>query len=387
MLHVGIDAPVADFGDVDAVNPTMQLGTRDLHFERISFVPPDVRDSTKYFQTKRQMIISRNHVTTWICFIALISCVGCASVPSAAPASLPPTSAQAGATTIVAVAAPSAPGMTLPKFLGLDLVVGGVRCVGQRVRNQLGSRFPGLESKPAIKSITDPANLGPDASPAEKAAAEAKMEDDKAPQKAKAIRYLASRGCGECYPDTENALMAAMDDCSEDIRYEAVRGLRGASGDACNCCRENSCCSPKLLKKLYDIAYERDDSGCFLESSARVRRNARLVICACGGVPSMESSNAPFEGPSSSDAAPTPAGKTALAAETNAEQAIANASDKGDADEGDADEGSDDNPVAVVGLVTELGSSDNQSAATAGFLLPDDFDPTLESDDDSVRRE
>ena len=115
----------------------------------------------------------------------------------------------------------------------------------------------------------------------------------------------------------------------------------------------------------------------------------------------MESQDAPFEGPSSSDAAPTPAGELASASasetnatETNAEQAIANASeadegeaDDGDAIKGDADKGDDDNPVAVVGLVTELGSSSNPSAATAGFLLPEDFDWTLESDDDSVRRE
>ena len=93
----------------------------------------------------------------------------------------------------------------------------------------------------------------------------------------------------------------------------------------------------------------------------------------------MESQNAPFEGPTSIDAVPTPAGEIASAAETNAREVIANASD--------ADEDSDENPVAVVGLVTEMGSSGNQSATTAGFLLPETFDLTLESDDDSVRRE
>ena len=69
------------------------------------------------------------------------------------------------------LAAPAAPGMTLPKFLGLDVLFGGARMLGQRVRNRLGTRFPGLESKPPLRSISDPANMGPDASPAEKAAA------------------------------------------------------------------------------------------------------------------------------------------------------------------------------------------------------------------------
>ncbi|PAY17620.1 hypothetical protein CKO51_20560 [Rhodopirellula sp. SM50] len=322
------------------------------------------------------MTYSRNRFSIGICFIALISCAGCASVPPAAPAPAPPTSAQAGATTIVAVAPPAAaPGMTLPQFLGLDVVFGGIRTVGQRVRNRLGTRFPGLEAKPPIKSITDPSNLGPDASPAEKAAAEAKMEEDKAPQKAKAINYLASRGCGECYPDTEIAMLAALEDCSEEIRYAAVRGLRSASGDACKSCRENSCCSPKLLKKLYEIAFG-EVNGCHIESSSRVRRNARLVICACGGVPPMDDGQAPMEGPTSPGAAPTLAGDI-----TPAVAATPLPSDSS----GDAT--AIENPVAVVGHTTDADSETDASTATAGFLLPESFDPTLESDDDSVRRE
>lgn len=335
---------------------------------------------------------------TLMLIAAMVSCVGCASVPTGATLPTPPTSAQAGATTIVAIAAPSAPGMTLPKFLGLDLLVGGVRRVGQGVRNRLGSRFPGLESKPAMKSISDPANMGPDASPAVKAAAEAKAEDDKAPQKAKAIRYLASRGCGECFPDTEDALIAAMDDCNESIRYEAVKGLRGSAGDACKCCRENSCCTEKLLKKLYEIAYEKDDSGCYKESSARVRRNARLVICACGGVISSETQFIPSEGPTSSAAEPIPAEPIAAPVDTSAKSADADApmTDSVKTDQiATQPDGSDDldgiNPIAVVGLLTERDSSPslnpNTEAMPTGFLLPDHFDLTTESDDDSVGRE
>ncbi|WP_143543842.1 hypothetical protein [Rhodopirellula sp. MGV] len=225
-----------------------------------------------------------------------LSTIGCATVPSAAPAPAP-ASAQAGGATIVAVAAPSPPPVTLPQFLGLDLVFGGAQKATLCVRNRLGSRFPGLEPKPPIKSITDPANMEPGASPAVQAAAKAKVEADKAPQKAKAIRYLASQGCGECYPDTEDALLAALEDCSEQIRYEVVRGLQSSVGGCCQSCKENSCCTPKLLKKLYQVAYDRDDAGCFVESSARIRRNARLVICKCGGVPSEMENGVPIEGP------------------------------------------------------------------------------------------
>ncbi|MEO1527933.1 MAG: hypothetical protein AAFX06_21075 [Planctomycetota bacterium] len=218
-------------------------------------------------------------------------------MPSAAPAVPPPASAQAGATTIVAVAPPAAPSVTLPQFLGLDLVYAGTVKVASGVRNRLATRFPVLEPKPPVRSLTDPANLSPEASPAVQAAAKAKAEDDTAPQKAKAIKYLASRGCGECFPETEDALIAALDDCNEAIRYGVVRGLQGSVGSCCQSCRTNSCCTPKLLKKLYEVAYERDDQGCFLESSARVRRNARLVICKCGGVPMGPQQVVPLEGP------------------------------------------------------------------------------------------
>lgn len=235
--------------------------------------------------------------------MSLLVC-GCAGLPAAPSTPPPPTSAQAGATTVVAVAAPSPPPISLPQFLGLDVAYGGVRVVGQRVRARLGTRFPALEPRAPVKSLTDPANTSETASPAVKAAAEAKAEQDEAPQKAKAIRYLATLGCGKCYPDTEDALLAALDDCNELIRYETVRGLRKSLGDPCNCCRENSCCSPRLTQKLYKLAYGKDDSGCFCESSARVRRNARLALSGCGGVQPEQMNAIPVEGPLHIDAIP-----------------------------------------------------------------------------------
>ncbi|MEM6473428.1 MAG: hypothetical protein AAF802_27970, partial [Planctomycetota bacterium] len=218
------------------------------------------------------------------CFSALLLTVGCAGLPAPPAAAPAPASAAAGGATIVAIAPPSPPAVTLPQFLGLDVAYGGITTLGQRVRNRLGTRFPGLEARPPVRSLTDPANSEETASPAVQAAAEAKAEQDAVPQKAKAIRFLATLGCGKCFPDTENALLAALDDCNELIRYETVRGLRKSLGSTCHSCREKSCCTPKLTQKLYQIGYGVDENGCHLESSARVRRNARLALCGCGGL-------------------------------------------------------------------------------------------------------
>ena len=68
--------------------------------------------------------------------------------------------------------------------------------------------------------------MSEDASPAVKAAAEAKAEEDQAPQKAKAIRYLASLGCGKCYPDTEEALLADSTDRYLTLRESFIQRRR-----------------------------------------------------------------------------------------------------------------------------------------------------------------
>jgi hypothetical protein len=71
-----------------------------------------------------------------------------------------------------------------------------------------------------VKPLADPANLNSD-NPAIKAAAEIKTEEDLAPQKIKAIRYLSTIACG-CYPQVRPALLAALDDCTEEVRYEGL---------------------------------------------------------------------------------------------------------------------------------------------------------------------
>lgn len=249
-------------------------------------------------------------------FIGVAVLTGCAAPPKTAPTTpTPPTTAQAGATTIVAVAPPAAPccpKQTLPGFLGINGLAKGLIGGIDRLRNRLGSRFPGLEARPPVLAITDPANTGPNAPPAVKAAAEIKAEEDAAPQKIKALRYLATVGCAGCYPGVEEGLLAALDDCTEAVRYEAVKAIRDTIGNPCKTCRSTACCSPKLRKRLDQIAHETDDKGCFKESSARIRRLARVALCDCGG-PTAEPAQTPVpaEGPAKEPTEAKPPAATA----------------------------------------------------------------------------
>ncbi|MFM7520233.1 MAG: HEAT repeat domain-containing protein [Planctomycetota bacterium] len=195
------------------------------------------------------------------------------------------------------------------------------------------------------------------ASPAIAAAAKAKAAKHEIPKKKKAIRYLAGIGCTPEHPEVMPALMAAMDDPDEQVRYEAVKavletaeicqsreqkkevrktkGFCGACADLkascekrvceaverlcgkappkehkhqlkkamhglfggecedpakedCPCAeRRGSCCGPEMRDKLMKLAYGRDDMGCFLEPSRRVRELAEQAFnacnaCACG---------------------------------------------------------------------------------------------------------
>jgi hypothetical protein len=245
----------------------------------------------------------------------LAAVIGCASTPTTEPAApVLPTSAQAGATTIVAVAPPAAeccPKMTLPEFLGITGLFKGIGGGLSRIRNRLGSRFPGLEARPPVLALTDPANLSEDSPPAVKAAAEAKAEEDAAEQKVKAIRYLATLGCTDCYPNVETALVEALDDCTESVRYEAVVAIRKLCGGPCSSCTANECCSEPIVKRLDEIVYKRDDQDCYKEPSPRVRRVARLALACCGGPPVP--TELPAEGPREEQLPTPPADRGSVA--------------------------------------------------------------------------
>ena len=128
----------------------------------------------------------------------------------------PPTAADAAG----AAAAP--PPATLWNFLGIPQ---GTHKIRDALTNQNGNN-PQRERLPALKQIANPANLN-SPNPAIKAAAKIKAEADLAPQKIKAIKYLATVccGCAKNKDDVKDALLDALDDCTEDVRYEAAMAL------------------------------------------------------------------------------------------------------------------------------------------------------------------
>lgn len=250
-------------------------------------------------------------------------CAGCAGGPggaaggAAAPAAAPTSAEGAGGTTLVAIAPPAAPGMTLPKFLGLDAVGAHLCAVGERACDKFTDMFPSL------KPIPSPEELGPDADPGSQAAAEIKADEEAAADKAAALQYLADVGCG-CYPGVEEAFLSALDDCNELVRFTAARELRNMAGKNCGNCRTGQCCSPALQQKLARLGFETDDEACPFEPSPRVRRMARLALAGCGGgglIASEAQIGPPTEGPSR-EALPTPApdepgGAAAVMADTS----------------------------------------------------------------------
>jgi hypothetical protein len=172
-----------------------------------------------------------------------------------------------------------APPVTLWQFLGIPQ---GVKKLQGATRNRRGNR-PNREPKPPMRAIADPRNLeSPDASI--KKAAEVKTLEDLKMQKIKAVKYLASIGCG-CY-DADGgvtaALVASMQDCTEDVRYETIKAISEATEEgACAKCGEGCCCNKEILTTLAKIAYERRDDGCYLEASERVREAAREALETC----------------------------------------------------------------------------------------------------------
>lgn len=195
--------------------------------------------------------------------------------------SLVATVALAGAASAVwgQVPAPPPPPPTLWSFLGIPQ---GLRYLRDNTLNRTGNR-PALERKPPLKPIGDPSNLKSE-DPAIKKAAEVKQAEDQKKQKIKAVKFLAQIGCG-CYNrdgSITDALAKAMDDCTEEVRLATVQAItEAAMGEMCVNCKRRSCCSEELTNKLYEIAYERDETGCYLEPSERVRNAAAEALRAC----------------------------------------------------------------------------------------------------------
>ncbi|HEX4000076.1 MAG TPA: peptidylprolyl isomerase [Pirellulales bacterium] len=219
---------------------------------------------------------------------------GAPAAPAAAAAPATSTSASGTTVNVATPSTPCCPHQTLWQFLGIKNAFTDIMKLIEALRNCLGSTFPGLESVPPLTAITNPANMN-SSNPAIAAAAGAKADEDQAGQKIKAIRYLATLGCAGCYPDIEDALLASLDDCTEAVRYEAAKAFRELSGRSCSACKTKSCCSPKVRKKLDEVANKKE-KNCYKEPSERVRRMARLALAGCGG--GATPTPAPQEGPS-----------------------------------------------------------------------------------------
>jgi hypothetical protein len=152
-----------------------------------------------------------------------------------------------------------------------------------------------LLKKPPLKPLADAANLESQ-NPAIKAAAELKAEEDLTPQKIKAIRYLATIGCG-CYPQVKPALLAALDDCIEEVRYEAALAFCRSAGNPCTVCNSSTCCAPDVRDKLRDLAVGTDEQGCWKEPSSRVRSAAASALNMCEMIAPSEPELSPEEEP------------------------------------------------------------------------------------------
>lgn len=169
--------------------------------------------------------------------------------------------------------------MTLPRFLGLDVV--GRRChlAKSLVHEHVGHYVPLLKPVPLPVPLSHPSNAK---HPSPAVAAAHHVQKAKADKVAKvaAVKVLAGESCHD-NPHIEAGLLAALDDASPDVRIAAIEAvLRSTRGCEDGCGR---CCSPAIVQKLSKIAYEKKEASCFVEPSSKARRLARLAIDACVG--------------------------------------------------------------------------------------------------------
>jgi hypothetical protein len=197
-------------------------------------------------------------------------------------------------------AAPVGPAPTLWHYLGLRQ---GSWMRRDAFLNRSGNR-PWAERTPPLKRLADPALADVD-NAAIKKAQQIKAEEELAPQKIKAIKYLATLGCGKCYKGVDEAFLESLKDCTEAVRYETVMALQSIPNQECPMC-DNDCCTEAITEELAKIAYERDPDhpDCWYEPSARIREAAAAAINVCcpnrGAIPMADTviqEGPPMEGP------------------------------------------------------------------------------------------
>lgn len=186
--------------------------------------------------------------------------------------------------------APPPSPMTLWNFLGIPQ---GMNQVRDATLNRRGNN-PQRERVNPLKRLADPENME-SKNPAIQAAAKIKADADLAPQKIKALKYLATVGC--CCNSQKDmvkaALLGALDDCTEAVRYEAAVALCQVAGDRCAVCRTCSCCSADVMNKLNELANGQDEKGCWTEPSCRVRQAASAALNSCRSFRQPEGGESP----------------------------------------------------------------------------------------------
>jgi len=180
----------------------------------------------------------------------------------------------------------------------------GIPQAGARLRDATLNRsgnFPGLEKKPPVLRIADPANLAEGKPEVVKTAAKIKQDQDMKKQKLKAIKFLAEVGCG-CYnkdDQVSKALLEALNDCDPDVKKATIEAIsQNAAGcKKCSTGCEVTCCSADIVKKLEEMAVGIDDKGCPKEPDREIRAAAMRALkqCGCGPEKAPEEIPAPPE--------------------------------------------------------------------------------------------
>lgn len=169
--------------------------------------------------------------------------------------------------------------MTLPRFLGVDVVCRRTVLLGQVIRERAAVVVPALEPRPLALPLSHPANAD-SPSPAVAGAHKAKKAKAAKAAKVKAVGVLASLDCS-ADPHVEEGILAALDDVSADVRVAAVEAvLASTRGCECGC---GGCCSDAIRIKLTHMVFDKTGPNCWCEPSGKARRLARLALDACGG--------------------------------------------------------------------------------------------------------
>jgi hypothetical protein len=163
-------------------------------------------------------------------------------------------------------------------------ITGGTAMLRDSMVNRSGN-FPGLEKKPPVLKIADPANLAEGKPKAIQAAAKIKMDQDLKKQKLKALKFLGEVNCG-CHNKDEavsKAFLEALGDCDAEVRAAAANAIGNTAGD-CSKCKtgcEVTCCSEDIVKKLQELSQGVDEMGCPKESDPTVRSAAAAALKKC----------------------------------------------------------------------------------------------------------